>query len=183
MFEIKVDQTHAIVEFMLVGMVGVDEMRYFVRELQEATLDLNGREIKIMADLRALRPASPDVANMIRTVQEFGIRSGVKRVAEVVESDVVALQLNRVARESGTDKILRRFGDEDSAREWLAHGDHASKQPSLSNLLPPLRPRAVVVRRVCPKQDELERPVCQEQLRAPAGSTVVEAFDVVEAES
>jgi hypothetical protein len=47
----------------------------------------------------------------------------VKRVAEIVESDVVALQLNRVARGSGTDKILRRFWDEDSAREWLLHGD------------------------------------------------------------
>jgi hypothetical protein len=123
MFEIKVDEPHAIVDFVLEGVVRVDEMERFVRELEQATLDLAGHEIKIKADLRGFRPAAPEVADMIRNVQEFGLRTGVKRVAEIVESDVVALQLNRVARGSGTDKILRRFWDEDSAREWLLHGD------------------------------------------------------------
>jgi hypothetical protein len=122
MYEIKIDHDHSIVEFVLEGIVRIDEMQQFVRSLQRATLDLQGREIKIKADLRALRPAAPEVAEMIRNVQEFGIRSGVKRVAEIVESDVIALQLNRVAHESGTDKILRRFWEEDSAREWLIHG-------------------------------------------------------------
>jgi len=142
MFEIKVDKAHAIVEFVLEGMMRSDEMRYFVHKLQEATLQLSGREIKIKADLRALRPASAEIAEMIRTVQEFGIRSGVARVAEIVENDVIALQLNRVAHESGTDEILRRFCNEDSARAWLIHGDQASGQPSA----PP--GSAVVVSRV-----------------------------------
>lgn len=122
MYEIRIDQDHSIVEFVLEGIVRIDEMQEFVQSLQRATLGLRGREIKIKADLRALRPAAPEVAEMIRNVQEFGIRSGVKRVAEIVESDVIALQLNRVAHESGTDKILRRFWEEDSAREWLIHG-------------------------------------------------------------
>ena len=125
MHTIKIDKTHAIVEFVLEGIVRMDEMQQFVRSLQQATLGLRGREIKIKADLRALRPASPEVAEMIRNVQEFGIRSGVKRVAEIVESDVVALQLNRVAHESGTDKILCRFWEEDSARDWLIYGGDA----------------------------------------------------------
>src|SRR5262245_19777059 len=113
MFEIKVDHKHSIVEFVLEGMVRMEEMQLFVQKLQQETVALQGKEIKIKADVRALRPASPEVADMIRAVQEFGIRSGVKRVAEIVESDVIALQLNRVARESGTDKILRRFWEED----------------------------------------------------------------------
>jgi hypothetical protein len=125
MHTIRIDKTHAIVEFVLEGIVRMDEMQQFVRSLQQATLGLHGREIKIKADLRALRPASPEVAEMIRNVQEFGIRSGVKRVAEIVESDVVALQLNRVAHESGTDKILCRFWEEDSARDWLIYGGEA----------------------------------------------------------
>jgi hypothetical protein len=143
-FEIKVDQTHSIVEFVLEGMVRMDEMHYFVRKLEEATLRLRGRDIKIKADLRALRPASPEVADMIRSVQEFGIRSGVQRVAEIVESDVIALQLNRVARESGTDRILRRFWEEDSAREWLIHGDRPverSSRPSYNGGAPSSRRR------------------------------------------
>ena len=64
-----------------------------------------------------------EVADKIKAVQEFGLQNGVKRVAEIVESDLVALQLNRVARESGTDKILRRFWEDDSAFDWLVHGD------------------------------------------------------------
>ena len=125
MHTIKIDHAHAIVEFVLEGLVRMEEMKEFVGSLRQATLGLHGREIKIKADLRALRPASPEVAEMIRNVQEFGIRSGVKRVAEIVESDVVALQLNRVAHESGTDKILCRFWEEDSAREWLIYGGEA----------------------------------------------------------
>ncbi len=130
MFEIKVDYQHSIVEFVLEGMVRMEEMQLFVLKLRQATMGLQGQEIKIKADLRALRPASPEVADMIRAVQEFGIRSGVKRVAEIVESDVIALQLNRVARESGTDKILRRFWEEDSARDWLIYGDRPDSRAS-----------------------------------------------------
>lgn len=122
-YEIKVDASHAIVEFVLEGLVRLDEMNRFVAELQQATVSLRGRRIRIKADVRAMKPAAPEVAEMIRGVQEFGIKSGVERVAEIVESDTVALQLNRVARDSGTHKILRRFWDEDSARDWLIHGD------------------------------------------------------------
>jgi len=130
MFEINVDQKHSIVEFVLEGIVREEEMQLFVHMLRRATLELRGQEIKIKADLRALRPASPEVADLIRGVQEFGIRYGVKRVAEIVESDTLALQLNRVAHESGTDKILRRFWEEDSARDWLIHGDRPVSRTS-----------------------------------------------------
>jgi hypothetical protein len=123
MFEIKIDPHHAIIDFVLEGLIRMEEMNDFVAKLQEATRSLQGRPIKIKADLRAMKPAAPEVADMIRGVQEFGLKSGVKRVAEIVESDLVALQLNRVAKDSGTDKILRRFWEEESARDWLIHGD------------------------------------------------------------
>jgi hypothetical protein len=139
MFDVKVDRKHSIVEFVLEGIVRLDEMRAFVQRLEHATLTLRGHDIKIKADVRAFRPVSPEVADMIRAVQEFGIRSGVKRVAEIVESDVVALQLNRVAHESGTDKILRRFWEEESARDWLIYGDRPSAVPSYYGL-PSARP-------------------------------------------
>jgi hypothetical protein len=140
MFEINVDQKHSIVEFVLEGIVREDEMELFAHMLRKATLELKGREIKIKADLRALYPASPEVADLIRSVQEFGIRSGVKRVAEIVESDVIALQLNRVAHESGTDKILRRFWEEESARDWLIYGDRPVPRSSWYDVPPANRP-------------------------------------------
>ena len=122
-YEIKTDATHHIIDFFLSGLVRNEEIDTFVSELQQATQAFAGQEIKIKADLRAFSPASPEVAEKIKAVQEFGLQNGVKRVAEIVESDMVALQLNRVARESGTDKILRRFWEDESAREWLIHGD------------------------------------------------------------
>jgi hypothetical protein len=122
-FDIKVDRIHAIVEFVLEGRVRLEEMENFVSELRKACETVQGRDFTIKADVRGFRPMAPEVAEMIRAVQQFGIELGVKRVAEIIESDIVALQLNRVARESGTDKILRRFWDEDAAHEWLLHGD------------------------------------------------------------
>lgn len=127
MYQIQVDRANAIVDFVLDGYIRPDEMQKFVAELKAATLSLAGRDIKIKADVRTFKPASPEAAEMIRSVQEFGLRSGVKRVAELVESQIVALQLNRVARESGTDKVLRRFWEDAAARQWLLHGDAAEE--------------------------------------------------------
>jgi hypothetical protein len=126
-YQIQVDRTNALVEFMLEGYIRPDEMQKFVNELKDVTTSLAGRDIKIKADLRTFKPASAQAAEMIRDAQEFGLRAGVKRVAELVESQIVALQLNRVARESGTDKVLRRFWEEAAARQWLLHGEVAEQ--------------------------------------------------------
>lgn len=123
MYRIDVDKQNTLIELVLDGLIRPDEMTKFVEELRAATLALAGREISIKADMRTFRPSAPEVAEMLREVQQFGIHNGVKRVAEMVESPLSALQLNRVARESGTDKILRRFTDEQVARRWLLHGD------------------------------------------------------------
>ncbi len=123
MYRVDVDRPQAIIELVLDGIIRPDEMARFVEELKSATESLSGREIKIKADMRTFRPSAPQVAEMLREVQEFGLRNGVKRVAEMVESHIAALQLNRVARESGTEKILRRFADDATAQRWLIHGD------------------------------------------------------------
>lgn len=123
MYRIDVDQQHTIIELVLDGLIRPEEMARFVEELRAATLALAGRDINIKADMRTFRPSAPEVAEMLRDVQQFGLRNGVKRVAEMVESPLSALQLNRVARESGTDKILRRFADDQAARRWLIYGD------------------------------------------------------------
>jgi hypothetical protein len=127
MFQVKIDKANSIIELNLEGIIQMDEMTQFVDQLRVATLSLKGAQIKIKADLRRFKPSSPAVADMIRQVQEFGLSNGVIRVAEMVESEILALQLNRVARESGTHKILHRFADEAEAREWLVTGEVAKK--------------------------------------------------------
>ena len=123
MYRIDVDKQHTIIELVLDGLIRPEEMTKFVEELKAATLALAGREISIKADMRTFRPSAPPVAEMLRDVQQFGLQNGVKRVAEMVESQLSALQLNRVARESGPDKILRRFTDDQAAKRWLIYGD------------------------------------------------------------
>lgn len=122
MYSIEINKQHALVEFSLDGIIRADEMMRFMNELKAATVSLAGTEMKVLVDVRTFRPASPEVAEMIRQMQANGLKDGVKRVAELVDSQVVALQLNRVARESGTDKILRRFSDAREARDWLIDG-------------------------------------------------------------
>ncbi|NBD10223.1 MULTISPECIES: STAS/SEC14 domain-containing protein [Corallococcus] len=123
MYRIDVDRAASIVSFALEGYIRLEEMERFVVDLRAATDAVAGHAIKIEADLRTFRPASPEAADLIRRVQEYGLRSGVTRVAELVENQIVALQLNRVASGSGTDKILRRFWQEGAARSWLLYGD------------------------------------------------------------
>ncbi|AFE03378.1 hypothetical protein D7V80_22435 [Corallococcus sp. CA054B] len=123
MYRIDVDRAESIVSFALEGYIRLEEMQRFVEDLRAATDEVAGQAIKIEADLRTFRPASPEAADLIRRVQEYGLRSGVTRVAELVQNQIVALQLNRVASGSGTDKILRRFWQESAARTWLKHGD------------------------------------------------------------
>lgn len=127
MFQVKVDKVNAIIELHIEGIIHMDEITQGVNQLRAATLALKGAQIKIRADLRRFKPSSAEVADQIRQVQEFGINNGVVRVAEMVESEILALQLNRVARESGTDKILQRFVDEQEAREWLISGEVSRK--------------------------------------------------------
>ncbi len=119
MYEISADRTHNIIRFRLHGRVALDEMEVFARELDVATTTLQGRPIKVLGDLRVFKPAAPEIGVIIGDLQRIGLRLGVARIAEIVESDVVALHLNRISRESGTEKILRRFWDEESAMAWL----------------------------------------------------------------
>lgn len=123
MYHIQTDKANSIIEFVIDGYIRVDEMQRFVKELKVTMQAFGGREFKVKADLRTYKPASPEVTEIVREVQAFGLRTGMKRVAELVESQIVALQMNRVARESGMEKILRRFWEDSEARRWLLTGD------------------------------------------------------------
>jgi hypothetical protein len=124
-FQVKVDRIRAVVEIALGGHVPTSEMEQFLKELRQVLASLQGREIRMKADLRTFRPMAPEVAEILRKAHEFALSVGVTQIAEIVESDLLALQLNRVARESGGDKIVRRFWTEETAMEWLLHPESA----------------------------------------------------------
>jgi hypothetical protein len=120
---VKVDRINAVVEFALGGHMPTSEMERFLAELRQVLSSLQGRDIRMKADFREFKPMSPEVAEMVRRADGFVLGVGVNRIAEIVESDLLSLQLNRVARESGAERIIRRFPTEEAAMEWLLHGD------------------------------------------------------------
>jgi len=122
-FDIRVDPTHGIIEFIVDGPVNEGDAAELLPKLEAAKTGLSGREIRIKADIRGRDHAPTIIGPMVRTLHAFAKQSGVLRLAEIVESDMVAGELNRAAKELGTDKILRRFWEDDSAHEWLIYGD------------------------------------------------------------
>jgi hypothetical protein len=121
--DIKVDRAHAIIEFIIEGPVSEGTVAELPQRLDEASQGLPARDLKIKADIRGGAHSIPLVAQAMRALHAFVTRAGVHRIAELVESEEVAIELGRIARAAGTDKYLRRFWEDDSAREWLLHGD------------------------------------------------------------
>ncbi|PTL80779.1 STAS/SEC14 domain-containing protein [Vitiosangium sp. GDMCC 1.1324] len=121
MFQVKVDESNALVEVTLEGAIRPDEMRQFVEQAVSAiqALASQGRIVRALADWRHLRTASPEAAELLRQGQQAAMQAGMKRIAELVGSELTALQLNRIARNSGMERILRRFDSEEEARRWL----------------------------------------------------------------
>jgi hypothetical protein len=136
-FDIRVDPTHPIIEFIVDGPVDEGDATELLHKLEAALASLSERavsskagdvrikadEVCIKADIRGRDHTTAVIGPIVRTLHLFAKQSGVQRLAEIVESDVVAGELNRAAKEIGTDKILRRFWEDDSAREWLIYGD------------------------------------------------------------
>jgi stage II sporulation SpoAA-like protein len=121
LFRIRIDEAQALVELHLEGIIREDEMRQFIAESLVATrkLTAQGRYIRVLSDMRLLKAASPEAAEILREGQQTAIESGMRKLAQLVDSELTALQLNRIARASGMDRMMRRFHDEQEARRWL----------------------------------------------------------------
>jgi hypothetical protein len=126
MYRVDVDGQQALIDVVLDGTLRQEEMRKLGLELKSTIRKLAGRDIKVRADMRTLRAASPEVAEQLGDVLRFALRHGVKRMAELVHSPLVKLQQSRLARESGAEKILRQFGDDQTAQRWLFQPEGAA---------------------------------------------------------
>lgn len=125
LFQVKVDRSNALVEVSLEGSVRPDEMHQFVAQAVGAIRELaqEGRPVKALADLRQFRATSPEATEILQHGQAAAMQAGMVRIAELLAGELATLQLNRVARASGMERILRRFQDEQEARRWLLDDD------------------------------------------------------------
>jgi uncharacterized protein (DUF2384 family) len=121
LFQVKIAPSKTHIEVTLEGSIRAEEMEQFVEQSVNAVKSLaeQKRGVRVLADLRQLRTTSPEAAELLRQGQAAAIQAGMRRIAELVGSELTALQLNRIARGSGMDRILRRFQSEEEARAWL----------------------------------------------------------------
>jgi hypothetical protein len=125
LFQVKVDRSNALVVVTLEGSMRPDEMHQFVAQAVGAIRELaqQGQRVRSLADLRQFRTASPEATEILRQGQATAMQAGMVRIAELVSGELATLQLNRIARASGMERILRRFQDEAEARRWLLESD------------------------------------------------------------
>ncbi|HTN90072.1 MAG TPA: STAS/SEC14 domain-containing protein [Sorangium sp.] len=125
MYQLKIDRINAVIEVTLKGVVRAEEAQAYAAEYKKALGSLYGRRIRVLVDFRGFSIASEQATELLRDTGATSAAMGVIRTAELVQSDLAALQAGRIARESGTAEIVRVFKDEGAARAWL-FGDRAA---------------------------------------------------------
>lgn len=127
MYEITTEDQHTLVSFALSGAIDVDETARFVDEVRWALARYEQRRIKLLADLRAFKPTSSSVAELMQRMQEHALRVGVVRIAEITSSRHLAVQMAVVAKRSGAAAVTRRFDALEAAKDWLLEPPSSSQ--------------------------------------------------------
>jgi hypothetical protein len=108
-----------ILHIVVDGVASVEDLETFNVETRKKLALFGGKPFGVLVDLRKMRPGSPESTEKVKEHQALLIKAGVVKSAEVVATAASALQLNRVAKESGLLSKVQRFTDVESARAWL----------------------------------------------------------------
>jgi hypothetical protein len=122
MFLVEIDPKHAIVSVIREGFFTLEEMQQSVDAVRSAINSFQGKQFRLLADFRKFKPASPEVATKLSEILTFTYRSGAERVAHVISSSVMLLQIRRLAKETGVAEVARQFDNTEDARQWLITG-------------------------------------------------------------
>ncbi|WP_437587048.1 STAS/SEC14 domain-containing protein [Sorangium sp. So ce1000] len=125
MYQLKIDLINALIEVTLQGVVRAEEAQAYAVAYKKALGTLYGRRIRVLVDFRRFSIASEEATELLRDIGTTSAAMGVVRTAELVQSDLAALQAGRIAREAGIAELVRVFKDEGAARGWLL-GDRAA---------------------------------------------------------
>jgi SpoIIAA-like len=119
----EVDPADGIARITVDGVATVADLDAFNEEAKRKLKAFGGRPFGVLVDLRRMKPGSPESTEKVKEHQAILMKAGVKKSAEVVESAAAALQLNRIARESGLLSMVQRFTEVDTALAWLRERD------------------------------------------------------------
>jgi hypothetical protein len=102
----------------------VDAVPNFDSDWKNTTANIP-KGFTIMADLAEMKPFPPDVFELNQKKQIELMELGCSKVAQVTQSVMTVSQINRVAKESGMDAVLKAFDNFDDAQNWLSQIEEA----------------------------------------------------------
>ena len=117
MYTLHVFADRALVKCSLRGRIDADELRLFTRELSDV-LAAGGVVTNVFFDLCHFNPATREVDQLLEDLRGRASDDG-WRIAELVDNQLMAAQLNRLAAEQHRDERLQRFWEEGPALVWL----------------------------------------------------------------
>jgi hypothetical protein len=121
MYEVRNDLKRRTMYVRLSGFVQVDEMQQFRDKMLQMKLEFGGSDFVCLADMRGLKPMSPESAQIFGDLLAVGRGQGVKLCAHLSDSTLAQMQTDRLARQvSPEDDVTVRCESLEEAERVLS---------------------------------------------------------------
>jgi hypothetical protein len=97
-YEIRIEKSKHTIYCKMSGLFGENEMKAWAARYREATIHFRGRPHLVLADMRGMKPAHPDVAAILGAEIGHARAHGCVRCAHLSDDTVQRIQAARVAR-------------------------------------------------------------------------------------
>jgi len=118
MFTVTTFESPPLVKAELVGRLTSDEIQHLSRDLDRRLLFPEGPTPTLLIDVRRYKPAGEHLIELLDLFIARSLDAGI-RIGRVVESEIIAHQLDRVAKEADLQDRIRHFWELDPALAWL----------------------------------------------------------------
>jgi hypothetical protein len=103
MFHVDVDKKRRVVMFRAEGSLSAEELRAVLTECMRVTDLFKGGQHIVFADMRGLRPLSPEGAQVLGQIIRYGREHGTVLCVHLSDSSILKLQASRLVRENAPE--------------------------------------------------------------------------------
>lgn len=125
MYSLRLYHDDGLVKVTLAGEIPEEQLEVFGRDLEQSVLAGDRPLRAVLVDQTNAEPLDPVLTALLTSQQTQLLQMSQVKIAQVVGSELVAHQLDRVAESLETDGRLRYFWESGSALAWLS----ASRPP------------------------------------------------------
>jgi hypothetical protein len=104
MFNVETDPQTSIIKVVREGFFTLAEMQQSVEAVRAAIDAFGGERFRLLADFRAFKPATPEVAAKLSEILMYTAKA--ERIAHLLASSVMLLQIRRLARRQASPPSL-----------------------------------------------------------------------------